>query len=259
MNVRKFFKGTYLGLLLAFLYAPIAVMILLSFNESKSRAKWGGFSIKWYQKLFERPDIMEALWLTLEVAIIATVVATVLGTLAAIGIDAMKRRPASLIMNISYLPMTTPDIVTGVSLMLMFVFIRLPMGFATMLMAHIAFDTPYVLFSVLPKLRQLNVNMYEAALDLGCTPIQGVTRVIVPQIMPSVVTGALLSFTMSLDDFVISYFTAGSTAKNLSMVIYSAARRGVEPSIYALSTIMFLVVLALLLVINKRSALENVS
>ena len=257
--MRKFFKGAYLSLLLAFLYAPIAVMILLSFNDSKSRAKWGGFSFRWYQKLFERPDIMEALWLTLQVALIATVVATVLGTLAAIGIDAMKKRPAGLMINLSRLPMTTPDIVTGVSLMLMFVFVRMPMGYGTMLMAHIAFDVPYVLFSVLPKLKQLNVNMYEAALDLGCTPIQGVTRVIIPQIMPGVVTGALMAFTMSLDDFVISYFTAGSTAKNLSIVIYSAAKRGIEPSIYALSALMFVSVLALLLIINKRSSLENVA
>ena len=256
--MKKFFKGTYLGLLLAFLYLPIVVMIALSFNESKSRAKWGGFSLKWYQKLVERPDILEALWLTLEIAVIATIVATVLGTLAAIGIHAMKKRPAALIMNISYLPMTTPDIVTGVSLMLMFVFIKLPMGFWTMLMAHIAFDTPYVLFSVLPKLRQLDVNLYEAALDLGCTPLRGVVKVIMPQIMPAVVTGALLSFTMSLDDFVISYFTS-YTDRNLSMVVYSAARKGIEPSIYALSTLMFLVVLALLIIINKRSSLENVS
>ncbi|MEA4899597.1 ABC transporter permease [Bacillota bacterium Meth-B3] len=257
--MRKFFKGAYLSLLLAFLYAPIAVMILLSFNASKSRAKWGGFSFRWYQKLFERPDIMEALWLTLQVALIATAVATVLGTLAAIGIDAMRKRPASLMLNLSRLPMTTPDIVTGVSLMLMFVFVRMPMGYGTMLMAHIAFDVPYVLFSVLPKLKQLGVDMYEAALDLGCTPIQGVTRVIVPQIMPGVVTGALMAFTMSLDDFVISYFTAGSTAKNLSIVIYSAAKRGIEPSIYALSALMFVSVLALLLIVNKRSSLENVA
>lgn len=259
MSPRKFFRGTYLGLLLAFLYSPIVVMIALSFNGSRSRAKWGGFSFKWYAELVGDRQILSALQLTLVIAVVATVVATVLGTLAAIGIHAMKKRPAALIMNISYLPMTTPDIVTGVSLMLMFVFIKLPLGFWTMLIAHIAFDTPYVLYSVMPKLKQMNVNLYEAALDLGCTPLKAVWKVIVPQIMPGVVTGALLSFTMSLDDFVISYFTGGSTDKNLSMVIYSAARRGIEPSIYALSTIMFLVVLALLIVINKRSSLENVA
>lgn len=259
MKLSKFFKGTYLGLLLAFLYSPIVVMIALSFNGSRSRAKWGGFSFRWYAELVGDRQILSALQLTLTIAVVATVVATVLGTLAAIGIHAMKKRPAALIMSVSYLPMTTPDIVTGVSLMLMFVFIHLPQGFWTMLIAHIAFDTPYVLYSVMPKLKQMNVNLYEAALDLGCTPLTAVRKVIVPQIMPGVVTGALLSFTMSLDDFVISYFVGGPTDKNLSMVIYSAARRGIEPSIYALSTIMFLVVLALLIVINKRSSLENVA
>ncbi len=256
--MRKFLRGTYLGLLLTFLYSPIAVMIILSFNASKSRAKWGGFSLTWYERLFTRADIMQVLYMTILIALIATAVATVLGTLAAIGIHAMRARSASLIMNISYLPMTTPDIVTGVSLMLMFVFMKIPLGYGTMLLAHIAFDTPYVLFSVMPKLRQMNVNLYEAALDLGCTPMRAVLKVILPQIMPGVVTGALLAFTMSLDDFVISYFTS-NTDRNLSIIIYSAARKGIEPTIYALSTLMFLVVLVLLLIVNKRSALENVS
>ena len=254
----RFFKGTYLGLLLFFLYAPIAVMIVLSFNESKSRARWGGFSFKWYLRLLERSDIMNALWVTVSIAVIATVVATLLGTLAAIGTHAMKKGWANAMLNVAYLPMTTPDIVTGVSLMLMFVFVRMAPGYWTMLIAHIAFDTPYVLFSVMPKLKQMDPNLYEAALDLGCTPLRAVCKVILPEVMPGVVTGALLSFTMSLDDFVVSYFTS-HTEKNLSMVIYSAARRGVEPSIYALSTIMFLVVLALLLIINRRSSLEEVS
>lgn len=253
----RFFKGTYLGLLLFFLYAPIGVMIALSFNESKSRAKWGGFSLKWYQKLLESGDIMEALWVTVSIAIMATVIATLLGTLAAIGIHAMKKGWAGLLLNVAYLPMTTPDIVTGVSLMLMFVFVKLSPGYWTMLIAHIAFDTPYVLFSVLPKLRQMDPNLYEAALDLGCPPLKAVSKVILPEVMPGVVTGALLAFTMSLDDFVISYFTS-HTEKNLSMIIYSAARKGIEPTIYALSTIMFLVVLALLLIINRRTGLDEV-
>ncbi len=256
--MRKFLRGTYLGLLLTFLYSPIVVMIILSFNASKSRAKWGGFSLQWYERLFTRADIMQVLYMTILIALIATAVATVLGTLAAIGIHAMRARSANLIMSISYLPMTTPDIVTGVSLMLMFVFVKVPLGYGTMLLAHIAFDTPYVLFSVLPKLRQLNVNLYEAALDLGCPPMRAVRKVILPQIMPGVVTGALLAFTMSLDDFVISYFTS-NTDRNLSMIIYAAARKGIEPTIYALSTLMFLAVLILLLIVNKRSALENVS
>lgn len=258
VKTRKFFKGAYLGLLLLFLYAPIGVMITLSFNASKSRAKWGGFSLRWYEKLAESSAILDALWLTLTIAVVATIVATLLGTLAAIGIHAMKRRPANLLMNVAYLPMTTPDIVTGVSMMLLFVFVNMPLGFWTMLIAHIAFDTPYVLFSVMPKLKQMNVNLYEAALDLGCTPLKAVWKVIVPQIMPGVVTGALLSFTMSLDDFVISYFTS-VTDNNLSMIIYSAARKGIEPTIYALSTLMFIAVLTLLLIINKRASLTNVA
>ncbi len=254
----KGFKGAYLGLILTFLYSPIVVMIILSFNASKSRAKWGGFTFDWYVKLTQRSDILEALWVTVSVAVIATIFATLIGTAAAIGIHSMKKRPAAWLMKLSYLPMTAPDIVTGVSLMLMFVFANIPLGYATMIMAHITFDTPYVLFAVLPKLRQTNNNLYEAALDLGCTPMQAVRKVIIPEIMPGIVTGALLSFTMSLDDFIISYFTS-YTEQNLSMIIYSAARKGIEPTIYALSTIMFIVVLVLLIILNKRGALEDMS
>lgn len=254
----KSFKGAYLGLILTFLYSPIVVMIVLSFNASKSRAKWGGFTFDWYIKLTQRSDILEALWVTVSVAVIATIFATIIGTAAAIGIHSMKKRPAAWLMKLSYLPMTAPDIVTGVSLMLMFVFANIPLGYFTMIMAHITFDTPYVLFAVLPKLRQTNNNLYEAALDLGCTPLQAVRKVILPEIMPGIVTGALLSFTMSLDDFIISYFTS-YTEQNLSMIIYSAARKGIEPTIYALSTIMFIVVLVLLIILNKRGALEDMS
>ena len=256
--MKKTFKSVYIALILLFLYAPIAVMIALSFNASKSRAVWGGFSLTWYAQLFDSPEIMQALQVTLTVALLATLVATVIGSLGAIGIHAMKSGRANALINLSYLSMTTPDIATGVSLMLMFVFMKIPLGWGTMLMAHIAFDTPYVLFSVLPKLRQMNPSTYEAALDLGCKPGKALRKVILPQIMPGIVTGALLSFTMSLDDFVISYFTS-NTDQNLSMIVYSAARRGIEPTIYALSTLMFLAVLVLLVVINKRSSLEDVS
>ena len=232
-------------------------MIVYSFNASKTRARWGGFSLRWYEELFRSRQIMDALSTTVSIAVFAALVATVLGTLAAIGIHAMKSKPAKVLINISYLPMTMPDIVTGVSLMLLFVFSRFPLGYWSMLMAHITFDTPYVLFSVLPKLKQMNVNLYEAALDLGCTPMQAVRKVILPQIMPGVFTGALLAFTMSLDDFVISYFTT-ATESNLSILVYSMARRGIKPTINALSALMFVVVLVLLLLINRRSKLENV-
>lgn len=256
--MKKTLKGIYLGLILTFLYAPIAVMIVLSFNASKSRAQWGGFTLDWYVRLTQRSDILEALWVTISVALIATALATVIGTAAAIGIHSMKSKPAGWLVKLSYIPMTAPDIVTGVSLMLMFVFANVPLGYWTMVMAHVTFDTPYVLFAVLPKLRQTDKNLYEAALDLGCTPMQAVGKVILPEIAPGVITGALLAFTMSLDDFIISYFTS-YTDQNLSMVIYSAARKGIEPSIYALSTIMFVVVLALLIILNRRGALEEMS
>ena len=255
-NASRTFKGIWLGLVLAFLYIPIIVMIALSFNASVSRAEWTGFTLDWYIKLFKSKQIMAALRVTLEVAVVATVVSTIMGTLGAIGMYSMSRGMANMLVNVSYLPMTTPDIVTGVSLMLMFVFARVPLGKWTMIMAHIAFDTPYVLFSVMPKLRQMNPNLYEAALDLGCQPAKALYKVILPEIMPGVVTGGLLAFTMSLDDFVISYFTS-NTDQNLAMIVYSAARRGVEPTMYALSTLMFIAVLALLLLVNKRSGLEG--
>lgn len=255
--MRKAVRWAYLGLILLFLYAPIAVMIVLSFNKSVSSAQWAGFTTKWYVELFGNRSIMNALRLTLEVAAIATCVSTLLGTSAAIGIHAMKKGWAAWLINMSYLPMTMPDIVTGISLMLLFVFVNLPMGFWTMTMAHIVFDTPYVLFSVLPKLKQMNPNMYEAALDLGARPMRAIMKVIVPEISQGIVTGALLSFTMSIDDFIISYFTGG-TASNLSMIVFGSAKRGVSPSMYALSALMFLVILTLLIIINRRSALENV-
>ena len=252
----KALKITYVALVLAFLYLPIAIMIALSFNESVSRAEWTGFTFNWYLELFRSEEIMEALRVTLEVAVAATIISTVLGTLGAIGMHSMKNGMASALINVSYLPMTTPDIVTGVSLMLMFLFANVPLGKWTMIMAHIAFDTPYVLFSVMPRLRMMNPNLYEAALDLGCHPIKALFKVILPEIMPGVVTGSLLAFTMSLDDFVISFFTS-STDQNLSMIVYSAARRGIEPTMYALSTLMFAAILILLLIVNKRSNLEE--
>ena len=258
--MKKFFKGlkgSYIALILLFLYSPIAVMIAFSFNAGKSRAKWEGFSLQWYARLFENADIIDALKVTLIVAAIATIVSVILGTLGAIGIHASKKGYASAMINLSYLPMTMPDIVTGVSLMMMFTYIKLERGLFTMLLAHITFDTPYVLFSVLPKLRQMDPNTYEAALDLGCKPMKAITKVILPEISPGIITGGLLALTMSLDDFVISYFTTEKT-QNLSILVYSAAKRGVKPDIYALSTIMFLTVLILLIIVNKRSTLEDI-
>ena len=226
-------KLGYIIVLLVFLYLPILVMIGLSFNASESRAQWTGFTFDWYGRLFRDERILSALQVTFSVAVMATVVSTVMGTLAAIGMHAMTPAWSTLLTNGACLPMTTPDIVTGVSLMLMFVFVHCPLTKWTMLCAHVAFDTPYVLFSVLPRLRQMDPNLYEAALDLGCKP------------------------TAALYDFVISYFTS-NTDQNLSMIVYSAAKLGVEPTMYAVSTLMFLVILALLLIINRRSKLEEI-
>ena len=248
-------KGTYLALVLAFLYLPILVMFALSFNASVSRAEWTGFTLDWYVKLFHDQNIINALKVTLSVAVIATAVSVVIGTLGAIGMYSMKKGWFNLLSAVSNIPMTMPDIVTGVSLMLMFVFTKVPLGRTTMIMAHIAFDIPYVLLSVLPRLQLMNPNIYEAALDLGCKPSRALTKVIITEIAPGIVTGGLLAFTMSLDDFVISYFTS-NTDQNLAMIVYSAARRGVEPTMYALSALMFLCILTLLLIVNRRSGLE---
>ena len=251
--MKRFGKRAYLTLMLLFLYTPIVVLIFQSFNAGKSRAKWEGFSLHWYAELFRDQDIMKALYVTLTVAVIAAVVATVLGTLAAIGIHAMRKRPQAVMMTMTNLPMTMPDIVTGISLMILFTFSRIERGYVTMLLAHITFNTPYVILSVLPKLKQMNKHTYEAALDLGASPGYALQHVILPEISPGVITGCLLAFTLSLDDFVISYFTTSPMVQNLSTLIYSKARIGIEPTLNALSALMFLALLTLLMIVNHRA------
>ena len=252
-RLKKFFSGTYLGLMLVFLYAPILILIVYSFNKSKTLGNWTGFTFDWYTQLFRTPEITDALVVTLSVAAISSIVATVLGTLAAIGLHAMKRRDRMLLENISQLPMVNPDLVTGISLMLLFLFVGLKSGYTRLLIAHITFNLPYVIFSVLPKLRQSSDMLYEAALDLGCTPMQAIQKVVIPDIMPGIVSGMIMAFTLSLDDFVISFF-AGNGVDNLSMYIYASARRGVNP---ALSTIIFVPVVTLLLIVNLKSIREE--
>ncbi len=253
----KLIKRFYLGLVLAFLYIPIVVLIVQSFNAGKSRAKWEGFSFRWYEELFKDPNIMNSLIITLAIAVLAALFATIIGTLAAIGIHAMKRRPQQLMLTLNNIPMTMPDIVTGISLMLLFIFTQVERGFVTMLLAHITFDVPYVILSIMPKLKQMNKNTYEAALDLGATPMYALFHVILPQVMPGVITGAMLAFTLSLDDFTISYFTTSPLVQNLSTLIYSQARKGIKPTMNALSALMFVALLLLLLVVNKRTAEEE--
>lgn len=252
MVIRRL-KYLYLALILLFLYAPIFVLVVYSFNASETRAIWGGLSLRWYAALFKDQSIMQALYVTVSVAVLATIGSTILGTLAAIGIHSMRAKPKALFMNVTNLPMLMPDIVTGISLMILFIFAKVPRGYWTMLLAHITFDAPYVIFSVLPRLKKMNKHMYEAALDLGATPGYALQKVILPEITPGMITGALLAFTMSLDDFVISYFTSVRT-QNLSVLIYSMTRRKVPPTVNALSTLMFVAVLTLLLIINLRNA-----
>lgn len=249
---RGIVQKAYIILIFIFLYAPIFTLIIFSFNDSKSRAKWSGFTLKWYKNMFADPVIVSSLYYTIVIAIVSSIVATIIGTLAAIGINNLKKKQRKIIMNLTYVPVLNPDIVTGIALMLFFIAIGIKLGFNSMLLAHITFNIPYVILCVLPKLKQLDNNMYEAALDLGATPIQSLYKVILPEIMPGVVTGLLLAFTLSLDDFVISYFTTGNGVSNLSITIYTMTRRGIKPEINALSTIMFLSVLILLIVVNLR-------
>ncbi|HEY8392542.1 MAG TPA: ABC transporter permease [Capillibacterium sp.] len=255
--MNRFLKKTYAALIYLFLYAPILILIIFSFNASKSRGNWAGFTFRWYLELFKDRQIMKALSNTVIVAVLSAAIATVIGTAAAIGIHNMKGLKKTAVMNLTYIPVVNPDIVTGLSLMLLFVFSNFQLGFITLLLAHITFNIPYVILSVLPKLKQLDKNLYEAALDLGATPFYAYRKVILPQIMPGVVTGLLLAFTLSVDDFVISFFTTGSGVSTLSIIIYSMARRGINPKINALSSLLFLTVLLLLIIVNIRSNNQN--
>ena len=249
-KLKRFFQNFYLVFVLIFLYAPILTMMVLSFNSSKSRTDWGGFTLDWYRQMFQSSAIMDALYNTLLIALIAAFVATVLGTVAAIGISSMKRLPRSITMGVNNIPMLNSEIVTGISLMLAFLAFGISLGFKTILLAHITFCIPYVILSVMPKLKQTSRYTYEAAMDLGAGPVQAFFKVVLPDIMPGVLSGFLLAFTMSLDDFIITHFTRGAGINTLSTLIYSEVRRGIKPSMYALSTIIFLTVLALLLITN---------
>ncbi len=244
----------YVALVLMFLYVPIFVMIVFSFNTTKSRTVMSGFTFEWYEKLFRNELILSSLRNTIIIAVIASITATILGTAAAIGISRMRKFPKMVVMNITNMPIINPEIVTGVSLMLLFVFfaarMNLEFGFVTLVIAHITFDVPYVILNVLPKFKQMDPNLYEAAQDLGCNPLQAFFKVVLPEIMPGVISGFLMSFTFSLDDFIISYFTSGSTSQTLPITIYSMTRRKVSPEINALSTIIFVIVVVVLIVKN---------
>ena len=274
----SFVNRLFLVLVFVFLYAPIFLLIIFSFNAGKSNAVWQGFSLEWYGKLLNNRLIMQSVYTTLLVSLMATVIATIAGTFAAIGFFAMRRKVREPLMTVNNIPMMNADIVTGVSLCLLFVAFfngwgsfaawfnslglfqlpsRLTMGFGTLLIAHITFNIPYVILSVGPKLRQMDKNLVDAAMDLGCTWMQAFWKVILPEIKPGIVSGALTAFTMSIDDFVISYFTAGSSASTLAMTIYGMTKKRVSPEINAISTLLFVTVLILLAIINIREARQE--
>jgi len=245
-------KKAYLWLVFAFLYAPILVLVLFSFNASKSRASWEGLSLRWYIELFQDRAIMSALANTVIIAVVSAVVAAVVGTVAAVGIHNLKGWKKSFIMNVTYLPVLNPDIVIGISMMILFIAVSFPRGLASLIIAHITFGLPYVVISVLPKLAQLDPQIFDAALDLGAKPREAYTQVILPQILPGVFTGFLLAFTMSVDDFVVSFFVTGNGVSNLAISIYSMARRGINPKINAVLTLLFAAVVGMMYLIQKR-------
>lgn len=254
----KWFSKTYIGVFLGFLYLPIGILMAFSFNESKGRT-FTGFSLKWYHQLLSDGDIMDALMTTLVVAFVASIVATIMGTAAAIGLEKMDKRLKSAFMGLTYIPIINPEIITGVSFMLLFVTARkwlaavgidFEFGWITLILAHITFNVPYVILNVLPKLRQMDNSLVDAAMDLGCNPLQAFTKVTLFEIKPGILAGFLMSLTFSMDDFVVSYFTTGATHQTLSVMIYAMTKRRVSPEINALSTVIFLVVLAILIAVN---------
>ena len=268
----KYLGRVWMVAAFGFMYVPIAVLIAFSFNESKSRHVWAGFSLRWYKNLLGDEMILQALGVSLVVAFASAIIATVLGTLAAIGVNNMSRRTRAVVLNLSYVPIVNPEIVTGVATMLLFVVlngtisdvltallgneVRVGFGIGTLLIAHVTFCLPYVLFNVSPKLRQMDVRMYEAALDLGCNPRQAFFKVVLPEIMPAIISAFLISLTYSIDDFIISYFNSG-TVQTLPIAIYSMTKKRVSPEINALSTIMFVVILTIILAVNGVEAARD--
>lgn len=248
-KIKDLLSRCYLAIILIFLYAPILVLIVLSFNDSRSRVRWGGFTLAWYGKLFSNRQIMEALSTTLVLAFASALIATVIGVIGALGIQAMRRRNFQIMMFFTNIPMLNADIVTGIALMLFFVRF-IPLGFTSVLLAHITFNVPYVIMSVMPKIRQMNVSIYEAARDLGANSVYAFFKIILPQLISGIVAGFFMAFTMSMDDFVVTYFTKGPGINTLSTMIYGEIRKGIKPEMYALSTIIFAVVFAVLIIVN---------
>ncbi len=251
MKKMKVFEKIYMWIILIFMYVPILTLIVLSFNRSKSRSHWAGFTFNWYIRLFKDSEILNALANTLVIALIATIVATIIGTVTTVALVGLNKRTRAVIMGITNIPMINADIVTGISLMLLFRVLHFQSGFITVLIAHITFNIPYVMLSVMPRMKTISPSVYEAALDLGAEPWFAFRKTVMPDLMPAVFSGALMAFTMSIDDFIITYFTKGSGFDTLSTKIYNSVKRGIQPEIYALSAIIFIVVLVLLFASNR--------
>lgn len=255
--MRNWFQKSYMALVFAFLYLPIAYLILFSFNEGKSKVIFSGFSFKNYVNLFQDEQIMGALLNTLIIALIASVVATVIGTMAAMGIRHLKRLPRSAVMNVTYIPVLNPDIITGVSMMLLFSAVGFSLGYGTVLLAHITFNIPYVILSVMPKLRQVDHSIYEAALDLGASPAYAFRKALLPQIMPGIISGFMMALTLSIDDFVVTFFLKGVEVETLATVIYTTTKTRINLSMNALCGVMVVVVTILLILANLPSKKEK--
>lgn len=249
-KIKEALSQCYLALIVLFMYAPIMTLVALSFNSGRSRAQWSGFTLDWYAEMWADEAVMAALRNTIIIAFISAFIATVLGTLAAIGINNMKSVSRNTVMSITNIPMLNADIVTGISMMLCFIAFRISLGFHTILIAHITFNLPYVILSVMPKVRQASKDTYEAALDLGATPVQAFFKVVLPELMPGITSGFMLAFTMSLDDFIITHFTRGAGIDTISTLVYSQVRKGIKPTMYALSTVIFMTVFIVLMIGN---------
>lgn len=250
MNKKSPLKTIYMAIIIIFLYAPILTLIVLSFNEGKSMGKWTGFSLHWYAELFQDEEIIEALWNTVVIALISAISATAIGTAVSIALPRLNKKVRSVLLGFNNVPLLNADIVTGLSLMLMFVAFGVSLSMGTVILAHITFCIPYVLLSVRPRVKQIGNVSYEAALDLGATPWQALWKVVIPELRPGIIAGFLMAFTLSIDDFIVTYFTRGAGVNTLSTLIYGQSKIGIQPTIYALSTILFVLVFIVLLIVN---------
>lgn len=251
-RLKDFASGIYIGLIGVLLYAPILVLMVLSFNDSRSPVVWKGFTLKWYSRLFSNSQIIDPLVVTFILALASASIAVLIGVSGALGIHALSRRKYKTMMALTNIPMLNADIVTGIALMLWFTHF-IPLGFGSVLLAHITFNIPYVILCVMPRIQQTNISVYEASRDLGAGPVYGFFKVLLPELVPGIISGFFMAFTMSMDDFVITYFTKGAGVDTLSTMLYGQRRKGIKPEMYALSTLIFLVVSVILLVANRIS------